>query len=392
MRKILYIHHAAYWGGAPKSMIETIKSLDKSKYCAQVLLLKNSVVADKLKDNDIPYILPQSKFYQKYYIYFTHSEAGYVKWFQALRIFKLTLYWILSRFIFAKRELDKIDFDIVHLNSSVLTDWLAPCAKRTKTIIHIREPFRKGKFDILHYFFRHQMKKYADRIIAISNDNAKRVNLLYKTTVVYNCADSIEKPPSLDSYQSKKFLYLGGASLIKGFYTLVDALDFLDKNVIVIFAGNYEIDDASFKGKLKKFIGWRPKYRKAIAKMKNHSQTQVVGMVDNIYQYIDGTCCVISAFSKPHFSRAVIEAHLRQKPAIGSNVEGMDEIIEHGINGFIVEKDNPRALAEAINEMSINPELVKRMGEVGYKVAIGKFSSDNIKSFQRIYDGLREAK
>jgi hypothetical protein len=123
--KILFIHHATGWGGAPNSLIKLINNLDKSKYDVEVLLLKNSIVNEKLDQFGIRHRIASSRFYKKYYRYFVHIElgaVGYVKWYHLCRFLKLAILWLLSRFYFAKRELAKHDYDIVHLNSSVLTN------------------------------------------------------------------------------------------------------------------------------------------------------------------------------------------------------------------------------------------------------------------------------
>ena len=39
-KKVLFVHHATGVGGAPISMVETIKGLNKNHYDVEVLLLK----------------------------------------------------------------------------------------------------------------------------------------------------------------------------------------------------------------------------------------------------------------------------------------------------------------------------------------------------------------
>jgi glycosyltransferase involved in cell wall biosynthesis len=388
--KILFIHHNVGWGGAPNSMIKLIKSLDPSKYVVEVLLLKYSVVADKLSEYGIKYRIAESIFYKRYYHFFAHSEAGYVKWFQIYSFLKLAVLWILSRYIFANKELSKHDFDIVHLNSSVLTDWLAPAKKRGKVIIHIREPFRKGNFDLLHGFFKSKISKYTDQIIAISEDNARRIGIPDKTEVIYNYSEIPENLPIESSYASKKVLYLGGSDTSKGFYTLVEALDYLDRDIKVYFGGKYVTSKKSDnKIQVLKFIFSKERMRNsAIKKIGNHPNAVYIGMIYNVPNYLDEVCCLVSPFRVPHFSRPVIEAHLLKKPAIGSDVEGMDEIIEHEKNGLIVPKNNPKALATAINTLTADSEKAKRFGEAGYNIAKQKFTPRNIQKFERLYEKL----
>ncbi len=391
MKKILFIHHAVGWGGAPNSMIKLINSLDKSAFSIEVLLLRKSIVAEKLKENDIKYHIAKSWFYKKYYNYFTHSEAGYMKWYHIYPFLKKMILWLLSRHYFAAKELSRFEFDICHLNSSVLTDWLKPCSKKGKVVIHIREPFRKGKYDIIHSFFVGQMRKYADRIIAISQDNASRIGVPEKTEVIYNYAAIPETVPPDRSYYSKKILYLGGAAYIKGFYTMVEALDYLDNDVKVIFGGEYTVKNRS-RNIIKRIIKFTlhigVKRKATIQKLRKHTNAEVIDLTNNVDKFLDEVCCLISPFSISHFSRPVIEAYLHKKPAIGSDVPGMDEIIEQNVTGLLFKKNNSKELAQMVNYLANNPEKTKIMGENAYAIAIKKFTPENISIFVKIYDSL----
>lgn len=383
--KILYIHHAKGWGGAIINLINIINNLDKNKYDIKVLLLKDSIVSKKLEENNIDYFIAKSKFYKYYYQYLVHSEAGYTKWYQFYKFFRQITSWVLSRFYFAKKELQNFNPDIIHLNSSVLTDWLAPSKNKSKVIIHIQEPFRKGKLDILYVFLKKQLIKYADHIIAISKDNAKRININIenKITIIPNFFYLPKNAVNPDSYFSKKFLYLGGSMKIKGFYTLVDALNYIEKDIKFIFCGYYEYNKKkhlNFNKIIKQFNSFE--------KLKNNKNVKIIGLIYNTDDLFEEICCLVSPFLKPHFSRPIIEAYLNKKPVIATNVDGMEEIVFNGITGLLVPVNNPIKLAEAINFLANNPLLAKELGENGYQFAIKHFSNENIKKIEDIYEKL----
>ncbi len=388
--KILFVHHAAGWGGAPISMIKLINHLDKNKYSPEVLLLKNSIVAQKLSENNIPYKIADSVFYKRYYKFFTHIDVSYFKWYKLFRLVKLFM-WLLSRYHYAHKELSKHHFDIVHLNSSALTDWLAPAHKKAKVVIHIREPFRKGKYDILHHFFRKQMQLYADKIVAISKDNAARVDLPEKTNIIYNFSEIPQKTTDTTSYRSKKVLYLGGSENIKGFFTMVEALDFLDNDVKVLFGGYYStklLTGIKAEKKIKDFLGFERKKRNAIRTIKTHPNAIYVGVIDQVSPYYEKTCCLVSPFAKSHFARPVIEAYLHKKPAIGTNIKGMSEIIIHKKTGLLVQNENAQELAQAINKLAAQPDLAQEYGCNAYTMAQERYSTKNTQLFENLYHTL----
>ena len=398
-KKILFIHHATGWGGAPLNMINIINVLDKEKYDIKVLLLKDSNVKVFLQKSNIKYEIVTHWFYRFFYKYFSHTEPGHVKPYQINRLLRCSISWILSSTYFANRVLKKQDYDILHLNSSVLTDWLKPANKYGKVIIHIQEPLTKKYFGLRHKFFTNQMRKYADHIIAISKDNASRLEIKNKISVVYNFSD-VEKIPEhiIDNYKTKAVLYLGGAAYIKGFFTLVNALQYIDKDITVYFAGNYakKIKTETIRGRIKKVLREIKKImtrkkenvHKALEVIRHSPNAQVLGLLSDVNEYIDKSVCLVSPFTQPHFSRPIIEAFARRKATIATKIEGMDEIIEDGENGILVEKDNPKQLAEKINYLCSNPKIAKKMGDKGYIVAVERYSADNVKQIEKIYKDL----
>lgn len=390
-KKVLIIHHARGMGGATISMLKLIRSLKEKDYEVKILFLKKPLIESVLKENRINYSIAESLFYRKYYKSFVHSEANYLKWYQVLSFINLSLCWLLSRFYFARKELENHSYDIVHLNSSVLTDWLAFARDKGEAIIHIREPFRNGRFDFKRVIFLRQMHKYASHIISISQDNLSRLGVFRNSSVIYNYADFPSRNPNYTSYSSKKVLYVGGAKSIKGFYTVVDSLDYLNSDIKVYFAGKYTINDKdkmSLKNIFKRLIFYDKKKNTAIKKINNHPKAEMIGFIKNINEYLDKVCCLISPFTVPHFSRPVIEAHLHKKPAIGTKVDGMDEIIEHEKNGILVPVNNSQALAKAINDLTSDSKKAKNYGDAGYKIAREKFSENNINQFIEVYDNL----
>ena len=371
-------------------MIKLIQALDPAKYDIQVLLIKDSIVSEKLEESGIKYSVAKSSFFRKFYFGFIHSEAGYYKWYQIYYLFKSILFWALTRFYFARRELKEYDYDVVHLNSSIMSDWLAAARAKGDVVIHIREPFRKGTFDFLHKLFVSQMRRYASKIIAISRDNAERIGLPEKTEVVYDYSELAINGTDLQSYHSKSVLYVGGAAEIKGFHQIVKSLQYLDKDVKVYFCGSYKVFDTKkvWKRILKPVSPANERIKKSLQTMRQSQNAVEVGLIFDVPEYLNKVCCLVSPFAKPHFSLPVVEAFSCHKPVIVTNIVGSDEIVKQDYNGLIVEKDNPKALADAINYICKHPFIAEEMGINGYKDAAEKYSIKNMSKIAEIYDAL----
>jgi len=392
--KILFIHHASGWGGAPINMINIINELDKTKFDPHVLLLKDSIVKDRLEEKNIGYTVCNSFFYRKCYRYFSHSEAGKIPYYNFLVLIKVFITWLLSKYIYAPKVLKNHDFDVVHLNSFVLSDWVYPASKQGKVIYHIQEPISKGMFGLRYNFIRTEVEKYADKIIAISIDNKGRINLPEKTEVVYNFIDI---PNTIEEKKiTKSILYVGGVAKIKGIDILIDAIPFIHKDIQLNLAGHFPNLSplSNFKETAYKFLypsAYRLRYKlMTIAKLDN---VNMIGSFSSIGTLLQESTLLISPFTVPHFSRPVIEAFAYGRPVIVSDVIGMDEVVDNEINGLIINKENPKALAIAINTLVNKPELLKKMGVSGRRKAIELYSPKvNILKIENIYNELNNEK
>lgn len=63
----------------------------------------------------------------------------------------------------------------------------------------------------------------------------------------------------------------------------------------------------------------------------------------------------------------VLEAFAASKPVVASNIGGVPEVVEEGINGYLVPPGRPQPLAEAILKMLCDPAKMQSMGSAGYE-------------------------
>jgi len=57
---------------------------------------------------------------------------------------------------------------------------------------------------------------------------------------------------------------------------------------------------------------------------------------------------------------------------------GFPEILKDGVHGYLVNPDDPFALAKALQHILSQPKLEQRMGQAVRELAIGEFSWDTI--------------
>ena len=211
-----------------------------------------------------------------------------------------------------------------------------------------------------------------NRFIAISQHNSNRVNIPEKTDIIYNFVDfacfARNTHPQEIPHKAKGgkiVLYLGGASAIKGFSVLTEALDYLDPMIFVLFGGLYE-NNKDYKNKF--WSTSKPNMSTiTLEKLKSKQNAIVIGPQTDIPKWIAACDMLVFPSVVPHFARPIIEAGAMAKPVIASNLEGMKEIVIDGDTGILVPPNNPKALARAINQLANDEDLSITMGEAGYQ-------------------------
>ena len=76
------------------------------------------------------------------------------------------------------------------------------------------------------------------------------------------------------------------------------------------------------------------------------------------------------------FGRPLVEAMAFSKPAVASKVGGMVELIDDGVDGFLVDKNDPEALAERICRLLGSEATRKEMGKAGHAKYLRSFTAD----------------
>jgi len=85
------------------------------------------------------------------------------------------------------------------------------------------------------------------------------------------------------------------------------------------------------------------------------------------------------------FGIVILEAWALRKPVIVADVEPLNKIVTHGINGYVI-KNKPEIWAKYIYLLVTNEELSRRMGNNGYSKLVMKYSIDKqVDSLKKLY-------
>ncbi len=93
----------------------------------------------------------------------------------------------------------------------------------------------------------------------------------------------------------------------------------------------------------------------------------------SIPEVLQGLDIFVALSRSESFGVAVVEASACGVPVIVSDVGGLPEVVQHGVTGMIVGRENPQAAATAIVALAQDRVLRKRLGDAGRRFIQEKY-------------------
>ncbi|WP_322798545.1 glycosyltransferase family 4 protein, partial [Thermoflexus sp.] len=87
---------------------------------------------------------------------------------------------------------------------------------------------------------------------------------------------------------------------------------------------------------------------------------------------------VLPTFYREGLPRVLVEGAAMGRPLVATDVPGCREVVQHGVNGFLVPPKDPGALAEAIETLLRDPERRIQFGVASRQLAEEKFSDQRV--------------
>ena len=104
----------------------------------------------------------------------------------------------------------------------------------------------------------------------------------------------------------------------------------------------------------------------------------LLGHVDSITDVMELADVVVLPSYREGTPRTLLEAAAMGKPIVATDVPGCREVVRDGYNGYLVPREDPAALAEAIEKILSNPELAHQMGQNGHQLVAEEFSVESV--------------
>ena len=391
MKTIMFVECGrSGYGGSFHSLYIIIKNLSRKKYKCDVVFFNKTAFYEKLARIGVEchfiddVILSDGRRWQKYII-------GKLNGFM-LRYMPLLSVWfeyimhrnaILKTTMLARRK----NVDLIHLNNQIVLNFMCVfVAKSLKIpcVSHLRT--------FNSYGLNNNKILYTNRIminyIAISEKikqhwverglDSNKIDVIYN---VYQPGDDDALPvndiSSISKYGGYKIIYVGRLIDCKGIPFLIESFKQVIDNDIR--ARLFLVGDGEKEDKLKEIIsGLNIKQHVVFFDYKSNPQA-----------FIREADVLALPSSEEGFGRVLLEAMGVGTPVIGTRVGGIPEIIEHGINGLLVNYGDVDNLKYSIIKILKNASFREKLILGGYETINSKFRVETYQEkLENVYDTL----
>src|SRR5690606_13661099 len=177
------------------------------------------------------------------------------------------------------------------------------------------------------------------------------------------------------------FIFIGRLVSEKGINELVAAFRMLQttqKNITLLLVGPLEAN-------------LDPLNPETLLDIKNNPKIKTTGYQQDVRPYLAVADVLTFPSYREGFPNVVMQAGAMGIPAIVSDINGCNEIIENGQNGVIIPLKNEEALLKAMSDFLINPEMTYKLSSRAREIICSQYDR---KEFWRIlkqeYEMLEE--
>ncbi len=226
----------------------------------------------------------------------------------------------------------------------------------------------------------------ADALVAVSNglrDYAFQTAPNLPIEVISNAIElSVFSPPlNRNGPGPIQLIFVGRFNAFKNVETLIEAVSRLK-----------EMDVADFELQLVGDGERRATVERRVVENGLTKQVHFLGWIDRkaIVERYQQADLFVSATTWEGMPNTVLEGMACGLPIVSSRASGLEELVNEGVNGYLVNINDPVALADRMAKLINNPYERQRMGKESRKIAEREFTWDSIaEQYVKIYDRIR---
>lgn len=338
--RILFVHPDLRGGGAEKVLVNLLNSMDTQKYDIHLL----TYFEEGVNRNDLCPLIKQHHIFKKVF-------RG----------------WSVVQKLFSPRQLynlfikEKYDVIIAYLEG-VPTRMVSGCPnKQTKLISWLHTDLNLAGIEKVYRTDKEMKSCYAkfDRVIGVSHKVLESCidqcdvhktkgevihNVLNTQSIITNGLQSLKEPTLKKGYIN--ICSVGRLTKIKGYDRLILALSKLIHDYPKIHL--YLLGTGEYKDTLAKLV----------SQYNLESQISFLGFQQNPHQFVSRCDLFVCSSSHEGYSTAVTESVILGTPVLTTDCAGMDEILDNGQTGMIVENSS-EGIYNGLLQLLSQPKLLQ---------------------------------
>ena len=411
MKTILYIDHSKTLRGSPISLLYTLQALDRARYRPVVAVIHPSNEINRhYRDQNIETIdWPGICTFQ-------HTALEWTAFYRPLTwplLVRTASGWLKGE----RRTLalvESVGPDLVHLNSAVLVPSAhALYRKGVPFVWHIREGPAHGHLGVRYAGMRHAMLRWPSELIFLSEAERLEWTGGARGRVITNFVDFKRFDRNLDGKlvrhelgieeDAPLVLYLGGTSVVKGIFPLLQALALAKRaepRLICLMPGSVYKPSGRRVSTIARAVlpligsGTRAQLVDKTIQRLGLEKICIRTAFDPRVERLLAACdLVVFPATTNHFARPIVEAGAMAKPVVASRFPILQELVKHDETGLLVPTGDPGALANAIVALLRDRRKRLEFGERAYAIAKMRFdATNNTKAIMQVYDDLINAR
>ena len=288
----------------------------------------------------------------------------------------------------------KIDLIHIHDPSAIALTIIADKFSNLPPFIFSKKtsfPIKNKKLTLYKYNY-YKIKKYlcvseeTRRITLESIKNKDKVITVYQGTSITNKNSEtdflLREKFGID--ESKKIVGIIGnhirAKNLETFIETVNIIVNIKKRKDIIF-----VQIGSFTDRTKDLIT-------KIQELKLENFIYFTGYLPKASNFIPQFDALLMTSQSEGIPEVIFESFYHKRPVISTNVGGIPEILQDGINGFLTEKHDPEALSEKIIHLFNNKELAEKFVAISNEKLTANFTASvmaqkTLKEYKNILNG-----
>jgi glycosyltransferase involved in cell wall biosynthesis len=277
------------------------------------------------------------------------------------------------------RALNRRSTIVLHMNC----EWLSQLDHDLmgKRISQVDAVF--GSSDHITNLVRARYPQYADRCHTVYNGVDAQAFRIRDASAMSESTGSVENT----------ILFVGRISPEKGIHDLVDAIPaVLERHPTTRFdlvgaAGSLprefivDVSGDDLVAGLARFYeaDYFETVRDAV-RAEDRERVDFVGAIPqkDVHERLTNAAVLVNPSYSESFGMTVVEAMACGIPVVATRVGGMQETVVHGETGLFVDRNDPAALAEAINQLLSDSTWRRALGRAGRERVLASFSWDRI--------------